>query len=98
MHAHTPAPAVVDLPTWTAEERATFHSCFRTWCNQATNDEFDQLEQLREQVAPGEVCSMVRLVRAGFRQPDLRDQLPAALIGLLQERHLLPAATAVQGA
>lgn len=98
MHARTSTTTVIDLPTWTPEERATFHSCFRTWCNQATTDEFDKLEQLREQVAPGEVCSMVRLVRAGFRQPDLRDRLPAALVGLLQERHLLPAAAAVQGA
>ncbi|MFP5474138.1 MAG: hypothetical protein ACLGJD_10875 [Gammaproteobacteria bacterium] len=98
MHAHTSIATVIELPNWSPEERAVFHSCFRAWCSQASSDEFDKLEQLREQVAPGEVCSMVRLVRAGFRQPDLRDQLPAALVGLLQERRLLPASSAVQGA
>lgn len=98
MNVPTPTASVIDLPTWTLEERAIFHRCFKTWCSQATNDDFDKLEQLREQVAPGEVCSMVRLVRSGFRQPDLRDQLPAALVGLLQERRLLPASSAVQGA
>lgn len=98
MHPHTSTSTVIDLPTWTTEERAAFHSCFKAWCSQATSDEFDKLEQLREQVAPGEICSMVRLVRAGFRRPDLRDRLPIALVGLLQERRLLPAAAAAQGA
>lgn len=77
------------------DQRKLFHAALADWLAQANEAEFDAIEALREEVAPGEVCSMLRLVRACFARADLQSRLPAALVALLRERNLLRPAAAL---
>ena len=75
------------------DQRKLFHAALADWLGQANEAEFDAIESLRDEIASGEVCSMVRLVRTCLARPDLQSRLPAALVALLRERNLLrPAA------
>lgn len=67
--------------------RKQFHAIFNDWLSAAGEDEYQQLEQAREQFAPNQVCSAIRLVRGCLADPALVTQLPASLRQLLQERH-----------
>ncbi|KQP14793.1 hypothetical protein [Pseudorhodoferax sp. Leaf267] len=71
------------------EERRLFHAAIAQWLSAAHEVEFDQVEVLRAEIAPGEVCSMLRLVRTCFAHPHLQSRLPAPLVALLRERSLL---------
>lgn len=74
---------------FTDEQRKLFHKAIGRWLAEANESEFDQIEVLREEIAPGEICSMLRLVRTCFAHPQLQSRLPAALVALLRERSLL---------
>jgi hypothetical protein len=79
----------MQMQPWNDEQRRLFHVAFNHWISTADEADFDRLEALRARVAPGEVCSMVRLVRSCFAQPDLLADLPAALVQRLREQSLL---------
>ncbi|PZP98313.1 MAG: hypothetical protein DI587_14800 [Variovorax paradoxus] len=79
----------MQMQPWNEEQRKLFHVAFNNWLSTADEADFDRLEALRTQIAPGEVCSMVRLVRSCFAQPDLLAGLPAALVQRLREQSLL---------
>lgn len=69
---------------WDKDDRRLIHK----WLLLCTDDDYACLFALRERVAPGEVCSVVKLVRKCFKHPDLVDGLPASLVQLMQERRL----------
>lgn len=71
------------------EQRKLFHAAFNDWMSHATEVEFEQLEQARDLVAPGEVSSMLTLVRRCLSQQDLVEKLPASLLQQLRERNWL---------
>lgn len=71
------------------DQRKLFHKALADWMADAQEVDFDKMEALREEIAPGEVCSMIKLVRSCFAQPHLQARLPAALVALLRERSLL---------
>ncbi|RCW66241.1 hypothetical protein DES41_111199 [Pseudorhodoferax soli] len=79
----------MQMQPWNEEQRKLFHVEFNDWINTAEEADFDRLETLRAEVAPGEVCSMVRLVRSCFARPDLLAGLPTALVQRLREQSLL---------
>lgn len=68
-------------------QRMAFHRIFSTWLAQASLEEYQLLEQAREQFAPKEVCSAIRLFQGCQAHPDLRQRLPATLVQLLQARN-----------
>ena len=71
-----------------AQERRLFHSIFNEWVmTQASEEDWQQLEQARERFAPNEVCSAVRLVRDCLARQELAQELPQSLRQLLQERN-----------
>lgn len=76
------------LPVWTAEQRARAHQAFNRWMQACTEQEYEKLMDLREQVAPGEVCSIVKLVQSCYARPELLAGLPASLVQLMRERNL----------
>jgi hypothetical protein len=69
--------------SWSAEKRMQLHATFNAWISTCSEEEYLHLMSLREQVAPGQVCSIVTLVRSYFARPSL--------VLLMQERNLLPA-------
>lgn len=81
------------LGDWGTEQRKQFHIAFNNWLVSCQEQDYVHLMALREQVAPSEVCSSIKLVRSSFSRPDLRDSLPASLVQLMQERNLLPASS-----
>ena len=87
-------PSLELLGDWGQEQRKQFHTAFNRWVASSSEQEYLRLMSLREQVAPGEVCSAIKLVRSSFARPDLSDSLPASLVQLMQERNLLPALSA----
>ena len=71
-----------------AQERRLFRSIFNEWVmTQASEEDWQQLEQARERFAPNEVCSAVRLVRDCLARQELAQELPQSLRQLLQERN-----------
>lgn len=71
-----------------AQERRLFRSIFNEWVmTQASEEDWQQLEQARERFAPNEVCSAVRLVRGCLARQELAQELPQSLRQLLQERN-----------
>ena len=78
------------------EERKRIHAVFNDWLCQASEEEFQQLEQTRERFAPHQVCSIVSLVRGCLVREDLSQGLPATLRQLLKERNLPPACADAQ--
>lgn len=76
------------LPTsWGQEQRMRLHAIFNQWMATCSEEDFQRLMRLREQVAPGQVCSIVKLVRSCFARTDLQDALPASLLQLMQVRN-----------
>ena len=65
------------------------------WLAVAGEAVFEAFEALREELAPGEVCSMVRLIRTCFARPELQARVPPALVALLRERNVLRPAAAL---
>lgn len=74
--------------SWSAEVRMQLHAVFNAWISTCSAEDCQHLMRLREQVAPGQVCSIVTLVRSSFARPGLT--LPASLVQLMQARNLLP--------
>ena len=73
-------------PLSTAARKA-FHSIFNTWLAQAGEGDYEQLDAARQAFAPNQVCSAVRLIQGCQADPELRQQLPATLVQLLQARN-----------
>lgn len=76
-----------DLPPLDDEQRKLFHAIFSEWFAGASEADYIQLDVARERYAPGQVCSMITLVRGCFAQPQLRSELPQTLTRLLRERN-----------
>ena len=91
-------PSLELLGDWGQEQRKQFHAAFNCWVANSSEQEYLRLMSLREQVAPGEVCSSIKLVRSSFTRPDISGLLPASLVQLLQARNLLPASFAATSA
>lgn len=82
-------PITLTAPSnWSADKRMQLHEVFNAWISSCSVEDCQRLMCLREQVAPGQVCSIVTLVRSCFSSPGL--SLPASLIQLMQARNLLP--------
>ena len=77
------------------DQRRLFHAALADWLLDAGEADFEAIEALREEIAPGEVCSMLRLIRTCFARPELQARVPAALVALLRERNLLRPAAAL---
>lgn len=67
--------------------RMAFHSIFNTWLSQASEGDYEQLDAARRAFAPNQVCSAVRLIQGCQSDPELCQQLPKALVQLLQARN-----------
>ena len=78
------------------QERKELHAVFNRWIFLASEDEFEQLSDLREQFAPQQVCSVIRLLHGCMQEPTLLSQMPSSLRQLLQERTLLPSCAAAK--
>lgn len=72
-----------------AEQRKLFHQTMAEWMAMAEEADFERIEVLREQLAPGEVCSMLKLMRLCLARSEFQAQLPEALVALLRARSLL---------
>lgn len=77
----------LEAPAVTPEERKRFHAIFNDWLNEATEADWIELGEARERFAPGEICSVVRLVNGCLARQELAERLPASLRARLQERH-----------
>ena len=75
------------LPAIDDAQRKLFHAIFNEWFATATESDYAMLEAAREHVAPGQICSMVRLVRSCLADPNLTTELPASLVQLFRERN-----------
>lgn len=83
------------LPRWTEAQRMDMHAAFTQWLIACDEQEYQRLMDLREKVAPGEVCSIIKLVRSCYARPDLIAGLPTGLVQLMRARCLpLPSADA----
>ncbi|RMX08221.1 hypothetical protein D8I35_03670 [Corticibacter populi] len=83
-------PIVSDLPELSEEQRRLFHMAFNEWMQICTEDDYRKLTvDLREQVAPGQICSVVSLIQACFARQELLADVPASLVQLLQARNWL---------
>ena len=71
------------------ESRKQFHAIYNDWLTNASEGDFEKLEHAREHFAPGQVCSMVSLVRGCLNNPEFRPDLPESLVQLLRERNWL---------
>jgi len=80
--------------SWGEEQRFKFHATFNAWMTTCPEEDYLRLMHLREQVAPGQVCSIVTLLRSCFADPALSAGLPASLVQLMQERNLLQVSSA----
>lgn len=89
------ATTLLSHSTWGEEQRFKFHATFNAWMTTCPEEDYLRLMRLREQVAPGQVCSIVTLLRSCFADPALLAGLPASLIQLMQARNLLQASSAV---
>ena len=74
---------------WDIQQRKQLHVAFNIWLSQASETEFEQFANLREQFAPYQVCSIIRLIRGCIQEPALLSQMPQSLRQLLRERNLL---------
>lgn len=75
------------LPPLDNEQRELFHAIFNEWFAGASETDYAMLEAARERVAPGQICSMVSLVRGCFARPDLMAELPESLVQLFRARN-----------
>ncbi|WP_404299009.1 hypothetical protein [Alicycliphilus denitrificans] len=83
------------LPRWSEAQRMDMHAAFTQWLIVCDEQEYQRLMELRETVAPGDVCSIIKLVRSCYARPDLLAGLPARLVQLMRARCLpLPFADA----
>ncbi|MBD7959350.1 hypothetical protein [Comamonas avium] len=90
-------PITLTAPSnWSADKRLQLHAVFNAWISSCSEEEYLHLMSLREQVAPGQVCSIVTLVRSYFERPSL--SLPASLIQLMQARNLQPVSAGASSA
>ena len=74
-------------PSQDADERKRFHAIFNDWLSQASEEEFAQLNEVRERFAPNQVCSVITLVRGCLTRQDLAADLPESLRQLLLMRN-----------
>ena len=79
----------LNLPPLDDEQRKLFHAIFNQWFADASEADYAQLDVARERYAPGQVCSMVSLVRGCFARPDLQADLPQSLVQRLREGNWL---------
>lgn len=63
--------------SWGEEQRFKFHATFNAWMTTCPEEDYLRLMHLREQVAPGQVCSIVTLLRSCFADPALSAGLPS---------------------
>ncbi|MBR5705552.1 MAG: hypothetical protein IKX21_06260 [Deltaproteobacteria bacterium] len=86
-------PAFKNLPPELRDiqERRMIHNVWNAWFAQADECEWNQYKELRWAFAPGQPCSVTRLIRACLDNPYLASQLPQSLRERLQEASLLSA-------
>ena len=60
-------------------QRSRFHAMFERWLCSASDQEYQEFTNLRELIAPGEVCSVVRIGLTCICDPVMINRLPASL-------------------
>ncbi len=71
-------------PLLTSASRYSFHSIFRNWLSNASEQETDQLDELLCDFPSTKVCSMITFIRDCLEDPVRREKLPANLHQRLQ--------------
>lgn len=71
-------------PLLTSASRYSFHSIFRNWLSNASEQETDQLDELLSDFPSTEVRSMVTFIRDCLEDPARREKLPENLRQRLQ--------------
>lgn len=73
------------------EQRRQLHAAFNEWMQTCSEEDHSKLlVDLREQIAPGQICSIVSLIQACFARQSLLQELPASLVQLLRARNWQP--------
>lgn len=85
-------PLSLSFIAWSQDQRMRMHDAYRKFLMMCTERDYEALMRLREQVAPGRVCSIVTLISSCYQRPELLDGLPSSLVQLLKERNLPPPA------
>lgn len=83
-------PSSLKLIAWSEDQRMQMHDAYRKFVAMCTEQDYEALMRLREQVAPGQVCSIVTLISSCYQKPELLDGIPSSLVQLLKERNLPP--------
>lgn len=76
------------------EERKRYHAIFNAWLIQASEAECQQFEDVRDRIAPNEVCSVVSLLRRCLASQELMQLLPPSMLRLLWRERCWPQADA----
>ena len=86
-------PAFKNLPPGLRDmqERRIIHRVWNAWFAQASEHEWNQYKGRRLAFAPGQPCSVTKLIRACQENPYLASQLPQSLRQQLREASLLAA-------
>lgn len=83
-----PSPKV-ESSEWSEERRKALHSIFNEWMATCPAEDYQQLMELRERIAPGQVCSIVSLIRSCFARSDWLADVPQSLLQLMRARNWL---------
>lgn len=63
--------------TITKNQRMQLHRLFEAWINdKATEEDAQTFFEVREDIAPGEVCSVLRIAVTCLNNPAMFDRLP----------------------
>ena len=68
-------------------QRTRFHAMFERWTCSASEQEYEEFINLRELIAPGEVCSVIRIALTCIGDPVMINRLPASLREALKEEN-----------
>ena len=60
-------------------QRSRFHAMFERWLCNATDQEYQEFANLRELIAPGQVCTVIQIALTCLRDPVMINRLPASL-------------------
>ena len=74
--------------TITPAQRMAFHGAVADWMVSAGDDELDRINALREELAPRQVCSLVKLYRLCLAGQKLLERWPEGLVQRLRAANL----------
>jgi hypothetical protein len=77
------------LSAWSHDQRKTFHQVLADWLGAASDADIGELEAVKNQIYPGQICCLLNLVRRCFSRQELLEQLPKELVRRLRAASLL---------